>query len=214
MSIKIVHDLSQAFGLARSQGTRPTCMAFAMSDLNRFHAQSALLSAEYLYQNAASKTPGWKPGDGTYLKQAIMVTQSPGIPCEEVFPYDLTEPQMPLKALPAVDAGSYFSTTFVNGTNLGASGIATALASGVPVGLVTRLTLGFMQPDEGIVRFSPMVFPGQLHAIVATGVGREEASSELFIRIRNSWGEGWGESGHAWVHEAYVDAHVTNVFRI
>ncbi|WP_081055584.1 MULTISPECIES: C1 family peptidase [Burkholderia cepacia complex] len=213
MSIEILHDVSAAFGPARSQGSRPTCMAFAMSDLSRFHAQSPLLSAEYLYQSAAAKTPGWKPGDGTYTKYAIVAAADPGLPVEEVLPYKQFEPTLPLAVLPLPEDSIFFRTVMKGGNISSATAVETMLAQGSPVGLVIKLTPEFMRPKAGLVDFSPKVYSGQRHAVIATAVGMHKTSSERYIRIRNSWGVDWGDSGHAWLHSDYIDTHTVDAFR-
>ena len=42
------------------------------------------------------------------------------------------------------------------------------------------------------------------HALVAVGHG--ERHDGKYILVRNSWGEGWGDRGHAWLHEEYLEA--------
>lgn len=213
MSIEILHDVSSALGPARSQGSRPTCMAFAMSDLSRFHAQSPVLSAEYLYQSAAIRTPGWQPGDGTYMKYAIEAAAEPGLLAEAVLPYQPLEPTLPLTALTLPPDGIFFSTVLRGGKMPNLMGIEAMLSKGSPVGLVIKLTREFMRPDAGLVNYSPMVFPGQLHAVIATAVGTHKTSLGRYIRIRNSWGMSWGDNGHAWLHVDYIDAHTVDAFR-
>lgn len=214
MSIEIKSDLSEAFGLPRDQGARPTCLAFAMSDINRFHSSAPMLSAEYLYRSAAHQTPGWQPGDGTYLRHAIAVTKSPGLPEESVLPYQAAEPTLPLSALPSTGKTPFFSNLFSGGNAITAKALADQLAQGIPVGLVIKLTVEFYQPKDALVGYSPMVLPNERHAVIATAAGKHHATGEDYIRVRNSWGPRWGDSGHAWLHANYIDAHAVEAFRI
>lgn len=214
MTITVHSDHSAAFGPARSQGDRPTCLAFAMSDLNRFHAGSELLSAEYLYRDAATRTPGWQPGDGTYLRYAIAVTAAPGLPEEVLLPYEALEPTLPMPVLPTPSNGTFYITKFSGGAALPSAAIKSLLSQGVPVGLVVKLTPGFVYATGGYIDFSKDVFPDEYHAVVATATGTRDSTAEDYIRIRNSWGTGWGDSGYAWLHVSYVDAYAVETFRI
>ena len=214
MTITIHSDHSAAFGPARSQGDRPTCLAFAMSDLNRFHASSTMLSAEYLYRGAAARTPGWQPGDGTFLRHAIAVTAAPGLPEEVLLPYEAMEPTLPMATLPTTSDGAFYSNTFSGGTALPSAAIKAMLGQGVPVGLVIKLTPGFVYATGGLVDFSKDVFPDEYHAVIATAAGTRDSTAVDYIRIRNSWGSGWGDGGYAWLHASYVDAYTVETFRI
>jgi Papain family cysteine protease len=214
MTITVHADLSAAFGPTRSQGDRPTCLAFAMSDLNRFHAGSSVLSAEYLYRGAASKTLGWQPGDGTYLRHAIAVTAAPGLPDEGLLPYEAQEPTLPMLALPTPSDGTFYSNAFAGGAPLPSATVKAMLGKGVPVGLVIKLTPGFVYATNGLIDFSQDVFPDELHAVIATATGTRDGTSAKYIRIRNSWGAGWGDSGYAWLQTSYIDAYTVETFRI
>jgi C1A family cysteine protease len=44
------------------------------------------------------------------------------------------------------------------------------------------------------------------HAVVAVGHGLEGADE--FLLIRNSWGDGWGDAGHAWLPLSYVGSQL------
>ncbi len=48
---------------ARNQGNRPTCLAFAVTDINRRFAPEDL-GPEYFYQATVLRIAGWQLGDG------------------------------------------------------------------------------------------------------------------------------------------------------
>lgn len=204
--------ISGVFGAVRDQGDRPTCLAFAMSDLSKFHAGCEVLSAEYLYRGAALQTIGWQPGDGTYLSQAIAVAAGVGLPHESAFPYELEEPVLPIPVLPAGSPETHFKATFAKLGLLPAHEIAVRLAAGKPVGMIIKLTEDFFKATGGVVPFSPLVIPDERHAVIAVPAG--EAPKPGFTRIRNSWGASWGDAGHAWLHDDYVNTHTVAMFGV
>jgi hypothetical protein len=212
VTITSSHDLADAFGPARHQGQRPTCLAFALSDLNRVFAKAPnYLSPEYLYRSTAAQTPGWIPDKGLDLHCAVNAVGASGQPIELAMPYGPLEPTIPLEALP-VFKELYLAKFTVD--NLLADGVIAALAQGEPTGLVIKITQDFLNAPGGVIPFSPMVFPDKRHAVIATAVGVHDDTGEQYIRVRNSWGTAWGQAGYAWLHFGYVDAHTVSTFKV
>jgi hypothetical protein len=205
-------DLRPMHGSIRDQGDRPTCMAFALSDLNGHrHQQPAQLSAEYLYREAALLMPGWKPGDGLAVDAALRAVSAPGQALETAVPYIAIEPSLPLDSNPCcapLFAGSFSRQIPLMGT------IESALLGDRSVGLVLRLTMEFFHATAQLpqVPYSPLAIFGQSHAVVAVGVGNDIATNERHVLIRNSWGLGWGDNGHAWLPESYILTHTICAF--
>lgn len=211
MSIQPVIDLSMQLGPARSQGTRSTCMAFAMSDLNRAVAGAPdALSAEFLYQVAGSLTPAWKPGMGLRSTEAIKATLSPGQPLDVHFPYQTGDPVGVV--MPTAPAGEalYCSQISVHGNAMQA--VVDRLSQMEFVGLVMRVTQGLFTPKAGIVPYEMSVVPNAYHAVLAVGWGTDSSNQVRHLLIRNSWGTGWALNGHAWLPEQFVNSHVIEVF--
>jgi hypothetical protein len=204
-------DLSPALGVARSQGQRLTCLAFSVSDLNRSVSGAPdYLSPEFLYQMAGSLIPGWVPGEGLYVPQALRAAHKPGQPLETDFPYLPNDPCA--VAAPTPPAGkAMFSSKLVN-TATATQAVIDSLHAGKVVGLVLSLTLEFLTPVAGVVPFSPMALPHSLHAVLATGWGSPGPSGERHVLIRNSWGPSWGVNGYAWLPESFVDLHAQEAF--
>lgn len=85
--------------------------------------------------------------------------------------------------------------------------IQTLEAGGIPV-------LGLSLPDAFFRIEAPWILsvPGPvraLHAVVAVGSGENKGGR--FVLIRNSWGTGWGNEGHAWLHENFLAAHLADL---
>jgi hypothetical protein len=212
-------DLSVGWGPSHFQGKRPTCLAFVLSDLNR-HANNVVLalSAEYLYRSAAKRMPNWQAGHGLYLAPALEAVAQPGQPTALACPYAADEPaERPpnLPALPIVAASaSRLYASPVQAADVDSAKVAAELLSGNPVGLVLKLTESFFKPVMGTIDFSNNVLDGLHHAVVAIGMGLHGTTQEPYIRIRNSWGTGWGDGGNAWLPFNYVDIHAVMAFKV
>lgn len=212
MTIITEIDLRSLHGSVRDQGDRPTCMAFALSDLNGHrHQQPAQLSAEHLYREAAGLMPGWKPGDGLEVGAALRAISAPGQALEVTVPYVGVEPTIPLEPNP------HCAPLFLGGYSRHSPvmhAIESALGSDRSIGLILRLTVEFftVTADVPQVSFSPLAIVGQSHAVVAVGMGYDSVTNERQVLIRNSWGGSWGDNGHAWLPEPYILTHTLCAF--
>lgn len=195
--------------MARNQGNRPTCVAFAVTDLNRRFAEDDL-GPEYFYRATVQRIPGWKPGDGVQADAAAEASQA-GHALEAHFPYQTVEPAVPLEALPdTLDLFGHPICFF----NADVGQLIDSIRMGVPIGLALRLTYDFYSPADGIIPISHLVLPGAMqHAVVAVGLGHD-AHGETWFLIRNSWGKDWGQNGHAWIPAAYIAMHATCAFGV
>lgn len=210
MAVQIKVNHSGALGAVRSQGNRSTCMAFAMSDLNRHVAGApAALSAEFLYQTAGALTPSWKPGMGLRSREAIKATQSPGQPLEIYFPYQNHNPAS--VAMPVPPTGQGLFTSRICAQKHSMQFVVNELNKGKLVGLVIRVTCGLFTPINGVVPHEEAAIPDAYHAVLAVGWGSDRSGARHLL-IRNSWGARWGLSGHGWLPEPFVNLHVVETF--
>lgn len=86
-------DLSASWGPPQSQGSRPTCLAFTASELNRnLSGTDSAFSAEYIYRAAARKSATWQAGDGLLMTHLSAALAQHGQPTELVCPYLAHEP--------------------------------------------------------------------------------------------------------------------------
>jgi hypothetical protein len=208
--ISSVIDLSATLGAARHQGQRLTCLAFAVSDVNRRLAPAPdELSAEYLYQHAGAITPGWPAGGALYLAPTLIVAGKPGQPLEADFPYQAASGAR--VAVPAQPAGATMYSSGVREITRTSDVVVAELQAGNVVGLIIESTATLMTPVNGVVTFTPMILPGRAHAVVAVGLG-ETAGGAQYVRVRNSWGAKWGDQGHAWLPIEYIDLHALQAF--
>ncbi len=207
MTIDVAIDLRESHGATRCQGSRPTCLAFALSDLTGHgHQRPALLSPEFLYREAAGRMSGWRPGDGLDVHVALHVAAAPGQALDAHCPYEPSEPSVPL--VPNAHCTPMFRGTYA-ARRPEIDYIAQTLSVGRSLGLVVNLTPEFFQvdPATALVSYSPNVMPGSSHALVVVGLGAHVHTQELHVLVRNSWGPTWGDNGHAWLSENYIATH-------
>jgi hypothetical protein len=83
--------------------------------------------------------------------------------------------------------------------------IAAKLAGGCDVGVGGKLPPSFKAIGEAGSRYVPdFTVPGKGgHAFLT--VGYTHVGSERYFLIKNSWGEGWGDKGYAWIHEQTLE---------
>ena len=195
-------DLRNAFGAVRDQGSRPTCIAFAISDA---HAAArgpfVALSVEHLYYHAVQRTPGGHPNDGVNLPCILAALGGDGQAAENGWPYlatvpaDLSSWVPPATALPVFKRGSNIMSAAI-------AAIAAQLDAGLPVVLTFKASLAFCNVKNGIISpISPDPDIGW-HAVIAVGHGQD--GGKPYVLVRNSWGESWGMGGYAWVDPDYL----------
>jgi C1A family cysteine protease len=197
-------DTSQI--LVRDQGTRGTCLAFAMSAAHEHcRASGAALSPEYLFW-AAKQRDGIPAEDGTTIVAAAAALQQDGQPLETAWPYD-PDRVVPSTSYspPVIGASDLFrrpSTT----PNIDLSLVRNALTAGKLPIMAIDVTTHFFDPVAGRVDPSPSSIEGA-HAVVAVSFGHETALGAAFV-IRNSWGDTWGVAGYALIPATYFDRYL------
>ncbi|WOH63693.1 C1 family peptidase [Bradyrhizobium sp. BWA-3-5] len=206
--IKTIVDLRGSFGAARDQNPRPTCLAFAASDTH-----AALrpgwnpLSAEWAYYHAV-KRDGGLPQDGSTLVSMLATIKCDGQPAESEWPYIQSATIDISSWLPPASPSELF---FRDHAACGAAlqDVVDQLDSSVPVLITMTLSDAFYIPEAGVVDRVEAIDPKRRHAVVAVGYG--ERAGKRAILIRNSWGEGWGLEGYAWLAEHYLAPRLTEV---
>lgn len=200
--IKTIVDLRGKFGTARDQDPRPTCLAFAASDAHAsLRAAWADLSAEWACYHAV-KRDGGLPQDGSTLDSMLAVIKSDGQPIEAEWPY-IRSPVIDVVTWrpPATPSELFFRDH--SNCRAGLQQVVDQLDAGFPVLITMTLSNAFYLPDaDGIVGGNERMDPTRRHAVVAAGYA-ERGGTRLFL-IRNSWGEGWGLSGYAWLTADYL----------
>lgn len=206
MRVAILRDLRAAFGETRDQGLRPTCIAFAASDLHAaVRAQPFRpLSVEHLYWHAVRHTLGGRPEDGVSLPAILDALDRDGQALEAGWPYlaalpsDLAAWRPPSTATPAFRCGAKRDT----GT---AERVIAALDDGRASLVALRIGANFFAPVDGVIAPEADELDLAYHAVVAVAHGTSDGGAP-FVLVRNSWGPDWGVRGHALLPAPYLDA--------
>lgn len=209
-------DLSEKWGPPQFQGDRPTCLAFAASELNRnLSGSDSALSAEYIYRAAARKSATWTSGAGLRMAHLSEALAQHGQPTDADCPYLAHEPLEAPPDMPNLSASAKLYTATVHLIPVVPQIIEAELQQGKPVGLILKLTDTFLTPTQGTIDFSHMLLSINMHhAVVATGLGTHSDTGEPHFRIRNTWGETWGDQGCAWLPHSYVQSHAVTAFKV
>ena len=198
-------NLGDLFGPVRDQGARPTCLAFAASDLHAgIREPWEPLSCEFLFYHAQRRAERL-PTMGATLLATLDALRHDGQPREEGWPY-MDER--------SVDAESWRPPAEVGEVHRRAGEerphtvgeIVAMLDRGRPVLALLHLSISFdMAGPGGLVDPSANEPPDitRRHAVVAIGHGVYEG--QRAILVRNSWGSGWGRGGHAWLTESFLE---------
>lgn len=195
-------NLGELFGPARDQGARPTCLAFAASDLHAGMREAwTPLSCEFLFYHAQRRA-GRPPTIGATVPATLDALRHDGQPHEEGWPY--LDP-------PPADVGELHRWAGEERPD-SIDEIVAMLDRGRPVLVLLYLSASFdVAGPEGLVAPAENERPdvARRHAVVAIGHGGYEG--QCVVLIRNSWGHGWGMGGHAWLTESFLKPRV---FRI
>ena len=207
-TITVSVDLRTSFGLARDQGARPTCLAFAASDAHAaLRTGWAPLSCEYAFYHAQRRACR-PPDTGALLSSMLEALREDGQPEETGWPYLAATPVDPAPWAPPAEVGPLFGR---NGESLQPSldRIIRELDQGRPVIILLTLSRAFYSPNAQAVVHpvsGEVPEPARRHAVV--GVGHGTVDSQRAILIRNSWGLKWGDAGHGWLTEPFLDPRI------
>lgn len=200
MTIVVDKDLRPMFGPVRDQDPRPTCMAFAASDIHAAVRPGwTPLSVEWAYYHAL-KRDGGIPHRGVAFDTMLAVIEEDGQPVETAWPYIAYLFTDVHAWIPPVAAPLYKRSSASFPAKSG--DVITELNNDRPVVFTMSLSQAFYSPGLAGVISGAEPLDTPVHALVAVGHGHR--GTDQFILVRNSWGMGWGIDGYGWVDTAYL----------
>lgn len=217
MTLIIDVDVRAALGPVRDQGQRPTCLAFASSDVHR-HARhhSEPFCVEWLYYHVA-RHARTGPAEGTTIPDTRVVLRAQGQPEEAAWPYSMALPDPTRWRPPAATPSLWTCESAGCGDDLEHVRDRVEQERPVVVGLFMSDTFNFPQTWEfagsEVILGSDRGYAidrARGHAVVV--VGRGTYFGEPVMLLRNSWGPRWGHHGHAWVRENYLEPRLAGAF--
>jgi hypothetical protein len=193
--------LRPTLGTVRDQGFRPTCLSQAVTASHeQARGSSVRLSAEYLHYFA---TAG-QPLRGSTMSGAGNALEHHGQPYENRCPDFASDP--PARWMPTGSPPVFRRRSATISPSLKRVEEAIRATRAPVLGISLPQTFFYPRKPWAIPPGSPIL---GLHAVVGAGLGFHK--QELAILIRNSWGVGWGDRGHALLRAQFLRRHLVDV---
>jgi C1A family cysteine protease len=221
--IKKKVDLSTICSPIENQGDIGSCTAHAGVGLLEYYENRAFgkfidASRLFLYKTTRNLLH-WTGDTGAWLRTTMKAMVLFGIPPEEYYPYDVSKFDEEPNAFCYAFGQSYQSINYfrldkiTRSTDELLTRVKTFLSAGYPS--MFGFTVYNFGNDKG-----EFLFPGPGdrvkggHAVVAVGYddNRKIGNDKGGIKIRNSWGSGWGENGYGWLPYSYIEAGLAEDF--
>jgi hypothetical protein len=200
MSIAPIIDLRKDLLAVRDQGTHPTCLAHAASTAHEHIRKAAeSFSAEYLHVCGTSRAKS----RGLSFRAGAEALEKDGQPIQSDFPYRLDKLSDGKWKRKAGFVVFRRETSTLDKTSLNT--IETLLNKGTLPLLGISLPERFYRPSTPWI-ISPQGAICAKHVVLAVGAGKHKG--EAHILIRNSWGTDWGDKGHAWLSDTFLQQHL------
>ena len=151
MSVIVDIDLRSLIGQVRNQGLRLSCLAFATTAAHEASRSSVdYLSVEHLFYSGVQRSHK-NPMRGLNQVSVAEALGHDGQPIEAEWPYSEVVPDPATWTPPTAKGAMHRATIVFSSRTVG--DVRGMIESGVPVVLITTLTMAMYSPDEdGIVR--------------------------------------------------------------
>lgn len=215
MPLDLELDLSEDLMVARDQGCRPTCLAFAASDAHA-HARGypkEALSPEYAFFHAAQRMGGLSSWQGVTMTAMLGTLEMEGQPEEQHYPY-ASLPAAPSLPSPPSPFPHPIYKRVADPQSPKVDLVIDSLRASQAVIVILNITQQFDRAT-GNPALVEVVSGDRIrgrHAVVAVGLACNR-QGVAYIKIRNSWGQGWGHEGYAWLSLPYLKQQIVTTAR-
>lgn len=221
--IKKKVDLSTICSPIENQGNIGSCTAHAGVGLLEYYENRAFgkfidASRLFLYKTTRNLLH-WTGDTGAWLRTTMKAMVLFGIPPEEYYPYDVSRFDEEPGAFCYAFGQNYQSINYyrLDKTTRSSDELLTRIKNFLSAGYPSMF--GFTVYNFGNDK-GEFLFPGRSdrvkggHAVVAVGYddNRKIGNDKGGIKIRNSWGTGWGENGYGWLPYSYIEAGLAEDF--
>ena len=193
------------------QGSLGSCVANAACDaleiLLGLEDPNAVVQLSRLlaYWNARSYTQDTGKDDGSYIRNCVDSFQCLGVAPESIWPYDVRQvfAQPPIRAYQLSLDNKITAYYRISGDR--ANSIEDAVRANHPVVFASDVSKEYTQyfNRSDVVWDTPHTWIGA-HAQIIVGV--RSVNGQRQFKVRNSWGPAFGDSGHSWYTEAYLES--------
>jgi len=170
------------------------------------------LSRLFLYWTARCKSQLQHEDRGCFIRDAARQLLELGIPRESTWAYveDNVFTSPPLEAFNEASEHQIRGLFRIDGTGqTRIDEVEACLRFMQPVVFGTAVGQDFADYNGSQLVFDPPISPVGRHAMIIVGM-RTRLNGAREFRVRNSWGEEWGDKGHAWISEAYLCSNQTS----
>ncbi len=217
-------DLSKWCSPIENQGQLGSCTANAAAGMIEYYERRAngnYIDASRLFIYKVTRTLIHSTGDsGAYLRSTMAAMVLFGAPPEEFWPYNIADFEKEPSAFCFAFAQNYQALQYfrIDPPDVPKKQLLQQIKANLAAGLPSMFGFTVYGSIEQAAKTGKIPYPGTGdqtvggHAIVAVGYDdsmeiANTASSQKTtgaLKIRNSWGTGWGDQGYGWLPYEYV----------
>lgn len=208
MSEYIIKNNVNVFDQLQMESCVANATVGALQILKSLENKSITLSRLFVYWNARLYTKDTDKNVGTYIRNAFDSLSTLGVCQETTWKYDMQNifAQPPLNAYKEGDDNkieSYYRIDSLDTKR--ADDVESAIRANHPVVFGTGVSLEFERYKGGdkVWTKSDIKSVAGGHAMCIIGVRYNNGTREFYVR--NSWDRFWGDNGHFWMSEDYLN---------
>lgn len=207
-------DLTEHFTPIKNQGDVGSCTTFTIASIYEYilkkngQGEHDLSERFVFYFTNILKN---KPEGGSTFKEVIDTIAEKGICDEELCPYEIDLIQSPPTSSALEDALKHQIVKAMN-VKVAHNDIVCALTQGYPVAISLKIFNSFASNYKGIVQMPTQEELDSdeygFHAMVICGYNEDKH----LYKVRNSWGESFGDNGYCYIPALYIEDEELNSF--